>query len=157
MLLVLIFAGFSLACASEETNLVAMRDSPSTKIVAASSNLKVVVRIDTRVVGDHDPRLPMCAGTTHPCSGVERLRITVNGRPLFVPVSSFFDLADLRNGQITFSGGHANLLLNGGDASESYSVKIQFNASRVLSRAVFSVSTPEEPLQETIYHEVVLD
>lgn len=155
--MVLMLAGSSLACAGEKTNSTTMRDSPSARIVASSSKLKVAVNITTGIVSGHDPRLPMCAGTTHPCRGVEHLQITVNGRQLFVPTSLFFDLADLRNGQITFSGSDAILLLRGGDASESYGVKIRFNANRVLTRTLFSAITPDEPLQETTYHEVVLD
>jgi hypothetical protein len=134
-----------------------MRDSPSARIVASSSKLKVAVSIVTRIVDSHDPRLPMCAGTTHPCRGIERFQITVNGRSLFVPTSLFFDLADLRNGQVTFAGSDAILLLTGGDASESYGVKIRFNAERVLARTLFSALSPDEPLQETTYHEVALD
>lgn len=49
------------------------------------------------------------------------------------------------------------LLLNGGDASESYGVKIRFNARRVISRTVVSSLDADKPLEETTYHEVVLD
>lgn len=157
VIFLMMLVGSSLAWAGDKASPVAMRDSPSTQIVASSGKLKVVVRIDTGIIGGHDPRLLMCRGTTHPCRGVERLQITANRQSLFVPVSSFFDLADLRAGKITFSGDEATLLLDGGDASESYSVKIRFNENRVISRALFSEISPDTPLQETSYHEVVLD
>lgn len=127
------------------------------RIVANSSKFNVAVSVSTKIVGSDDPRRPMCAGTTHPCRGVERLQITVNKRSLFVPTSLFFDLADLSSGQMNISGNEIILLLKGGDASESYGVKIRFNADRVLARTLFSSLSPDEPLQETIYHEVALD
>jgi hypothetical protein len=115
------------------------------------------VNITTRIVGADDPRIGACAGTTHACRGVQRLRIAVNEQPLFIPTSLFFDLADLRKGQIAFEGKDAILLLIGDDASESYNVKIRFNANRVLARTLYGGIAPDEPVQETVYHEVVLD
>lgn len=155
--LILMFMGTSLARAGEDVSSTAMRDRPSVRVVGRSDKLNVVVNITTALVSGHDPRLPMCAGTTNPCRGVERLQIVVNGRDLFVPVSSFFDLSDLRDGKIVISGNEAVLSLKGGDASESYQVNIKFNGGRVISRALFSMLTPGEPLQETTYHEVFLD
>lgn len=156
-ILILMVMGSSLAQASDEASSTPMRDRPSVRMVGNSAKLNVVVNIVTELVSGRDPRLPMCAGTTHPCRGVEHLQITVNDRNLFVPVSAFLDISDLREGIITFSGNEATLSLRGGDASESYLVNIRFNENRVLTRALFSMLTPDEPLQETTYHEVVID
>jgi len=43
-----------------------------------------------------------------------------------------------------FSGSDAVSLLNSGDASESYHVKIRFNSNRLLARALFNTLTPED-------------
>ena len=134
-----------------------LRDRPTARIVATSPKLSASVEIKTDIIGRDDPRAPMCAGTTHPCRGVQRLAIKANGNALFVPTSVFFDLADLRKGQITFAGGQATLRLVGGDASETYNVQIVFDASRVIRRSLSSGLTDDEPLQETDYHDVVLE
>jgi hypothetical protein len=80
----------------------------------------------------------------------------VNGNPLFVPRSVFCDLADLNKAEIKASESQSILTLYGGDASESYIAKIEFDATQVKRRTLSSGMSPDKPLQETIYHIVVV-
>jgi hypothetical protein len=65
-------------------------------------------------------------------------------------------LADLNTAEIGIGATETMLTLNGGDASESYFVKITFDAERVKSRRLFSSIAPNKPLQETTYQLVII-
>lgn len=97
-----------------------------------------------------------CTYSKYPCSIVDRLGITVNGRSLFVPRSAFCDLADLTRAEIKVSDSQAVLVLHGGDASESYIVRITFDSAGVIRRTFSSATSPALLLQETDYHTQVL-
>jgi hypothetical protein len=134
-----------------------------TVIVGTAGRLKVEVRIKAHEVPigkPSDPRPtaiePSCTYSKYPCSIVDRLDITVNGKPLFVPRSAFCCLADLNTAEIIAIEKGAILTLNGGDASESYIAKIEFNATDVKRRILSSATEPSQPLEETIYHVVVV-
>jgi len=147
------------AWAGEQPADVVMRDRSSTQIAAVSDKRKVVVRIDTQVVGDDDPRSESCKGTTRPCRGVRDIQIMIDQTPLPVPISAYWDLGDLRSGRLRFSRQNDDVFLElkGGDASESFGVTIRFNRNRVISRKLFSMISPEQPLEETQYHQVGID
>ena len=87
-----------------------------------------------------------------PCSAVKGIEILVNKTRIPVPRSAFADLADLTEAEIHAVQEMYTLVLEGGDASESYKVKIEFNARGVLRREVFAGEFPDKPIQETIYH-----
>ncbi len=95
-----------------------------------------------------------CTYSRYPCSVVDRLQITVNGNALFIPRSAFCDLADLNDAEIVSGTNGLILRLGGGDASEAYIVKIEFDGTRVTRRTLSSGTLPNKPLQETIYHAV---
>lgn len=97
-----------------------------------------------------------CTYSKYPCSIVDHVKILWNGRALFVPRSAFSDLADLGNAELEVSEKGSVLTLYGGDASESYIAKVEFNASRVKRRTLASGMSPSKPLQETIYYVVTL-
>jgi hypothetical protein len=105
--------------------------------------------------GRPDVILSNCTYSKYPCSVVDRLQIVVNGNPLFVPRSAFADLADLNNAEIEGSKNGWVLRLGGGDASETYIVRIEFDGAQVTRRTVSSGTLPNKPMQETIYHRVV--
>jgi len=86
-----------------------------------------------------------------PVRVVQSLRITVNGRALFVPRSVYSDLSEVRSAELTVSKLDGQLTVRGGDASESYFVRIDFNAQALLSRSLYSSLTPSAPMQQTRY------
>jgi hypothetical protein len=93
-----------------------------------------------------------CTMSRIPCSVVDGLDITAAGERVFVPRSVFADLADVNDASLSLQKSSYVLLLTGGDASETYTVKILFNRKRVTFRSVTNGEFPEHPLQETIYH-----
>jgi len=93
-----------------------------------------------------------CTMSRIPCSVVDGVEIEVAGEPLFVPRSAFSDLSDLSTAKVSVNKGKYALTLVGGDASESYVVKIVFSRKRVTYRSLTSSEFPEHPLQETFYH-----
>jgi hypothetical protein len=86
-----------------------------------------------------------------PCSVVDGLEITIGGKSVFIPRSVFADLSDVNDAKVIMQKGAYVLLLTGGDASESYIVKIVFDSQRVIYRSVTSGEFQQHPLQETFY------
>ena len=132
-------------------------------MVAKSSKLSVQVKIITHEVqiGEPSDKRPdvirlSCTYSRYPCSIVDSIIITVNGKPIIVPRSLFCDLADLNTAEIQIEESESILTLNGGDASESYLVKIDFDERQVKRKRLYSKMSPNEPLQETTYHIVTL-
>lgn len=61
---------------------------------------------------------------------------------------------DLSSAKIDLGPKDGSLILQGGDASESYNVRIRFNKNRVLSREIFVGTSQDDLLEETTYHAV---
>jgi hypothetical protein len=97
-----------------------------------------------------------CTYSKYPCSVVDSLSVNVNEKSLFVPRSAFADLADLTKAEIKQDHNGAILVLYGGDTSESYVAKIEFDSTQVKQRTLVSAISPDEPLQETVYHATTL-
>lgn len=134
-----------------------------TVVVAKSAKFSVQAKIATheRQIGQPSDQEPdvirsSCTHSRYPCSIVDAIDIAVNDKSIFVPRSVFCDLADLNTAQIQIGQKESTLTLKGGDASESYIVKIFFDGGRVNRRVVASGMLPDRPLQETIYHRRVL-
>jgi hypothetical protein len=87
---------------------------------------------------------------------VDGIEIAVSSKPITVPRSVFCDLADLNSAEIRIEQNELILTLTGGDASESYIVKIVFDTEHVKRKTLSSGMIPNEPLQETTYQRGVL-
>jgi|SRR6185437_2489374 len=157
-------------CIALATMNVAQADQASTKVApegetlvetgAGKSTVQVKIKTHEMQIGKpSDPRPAViesnCTYSKYPCSIVDQIGITVEGNPLFVPRSAFADLADLNRAEIKAAKNGWVLTLDGGDASEGYIVKIDFDATRIKLRTMSSGTLPNKPLQETIYHLVV--
>jgi len=136
-----------------------------TIISASAKGLTVQVKIDTheQQIGkssDPPPRVvdSNCTYSRYPCSIVDQLEIIVNGATIFVPRSSFCDLADLNNAVITFNnGGSVQLRLEAGDGAEGTIVTIAFDSNQVRRRTVASGESAKRLLQDTRYYAVTSD
>ncbi len=149
-------------CAYASQPMTPVTSQGETLIAATAGKLNVQVKIKTHEVqigkpSDGRPLVTQfsCTYSKYPCGIVDRIEITVDGNPLFIPRSVFCDLADLnkaviKKGKKGKKG--AILTLYGGDASESYIVKIEFDASDVKRRILSSAMSPDQPLQETTYY-----
>jgi len=133
-------------------------------IIAASSHevkVEVEVRTHEAQIGKPSDKRPdivtsSCTYSRYPCSIVDLIDITVNGKPIIVPRSVFSDLADLNDGEIRIGRKESVLTITGGDASESYIAKIRFNSKRVTGLYLFDGESGKK-LQETTYYQVVVD
>ncbi len=135
-----------------------------TVVSASAGKLTVQVIIKTHEVqigkpSDTRPAVidSNCTYSRYPCSIVDQLGIVVNGTALFVPRSSFCDLADVNKAEIRFGEKGVFLRLDGGDGAESFIVKIEFDKTRVKRRTVAAGEAADQLLQETNYHAVVFD
>lgn len=88
---------------------------------------------------------------------VQSLKIKVNGRKIFVPRSAFADLFWVGTAELTAAKSKGSLTVNGGDASESYHVRIEFDARAVRSRSKYSGLIPDKPVEQTRYFLRVLN
>lgn len=126
------------------------------RIKAATIVIRVVTeekRIGKSFVS-HEDRKSSCTFSRFPCSLVNRLNISVDGRNIFVPRSVFADLSDLSRASLTENEGVFTLKIAAGDASEAYTAVIKFNSKRVMERSVTDPTNTDEVLQQTKYFEV---
>lgn len=135
-----------------------------TIIVADSAKLNVRVKIITHemqigIPSDKRPDVIRsgCTYSRYPCSVVDYIDISVGGKPLFIPRSVFCDLSDLNTADVRIDQKKSILTLTGGDASESYIVKIEFDTERVKRRSKYwSEYSKDEPSEETSYQDQIL-
>lgn len=132
-------------------------ETPQVSLVGASGSTKVAVAIST-VVGKTADVVPDAEPGQFPpeLRVVKALSIQVNGKPILVPRSAYVDLVWVRSARLTVRARGGELLIRGGDASESYSMKLTFDWSRVRTRAVYSPLAPATPLEESRYHGVAM-
>jgi hypothetical protein len=135
-----------------------------TVIDAKSAKFNVRVKIVTHQVNvgkpsDERPKVirSACTYSHYPCSIVDRLEIAVNGKSVPVPCSVLCSVtADLNTAEVKIEQNKAILTLDGGDASESYIVKIEFNKEMVTRLVESAGEAPDQPVVETTYHRVTI-
>lgn len=156
-------AMLAMTCASTVQASTRVAESGETRVAATSRKLKVQVQLKTHEVQINQPNGGKLAGiemnctySRFPCSIVDMVQITVNNHPLYVPRSAFCDLADLNTAEVQANEKESILTLRGGDASEAYIVKIEFDETHVERRTLSSEMSPDQPLQQTIYYVVVV-
>lgn len=142
------------AAASENTKPIAPKGN--TIITATSKGMNIKIEIGTHRLIVNKEKLYenkiRCGSGQSSCGVVDYLRIIVNSKSIIVPRSVYCDLSDLTTAEVEIGSTGAVLILEGGDASESYIVKIEFNAHRVTKRLGYSGEIPDEPTQETVYY-----
>lgn len=127
-------------------------------VTSAFGKTQVSVKITThdedigKPSGERPQRiLSSCTYSRFPCSPVDFLEISVNGNPLFVARSVYADLADVAEASLRQNKkGQFVLTLNGGDASESYTVEVTFDQNLVRERT-FASNEARKVMQKTIY------
>lgn len=91
-----------------------------------------------------------CTYSRFPCNQVSNLKIWVAGKKLFVPRSVFADRADVGSMSVTSEASMNVLTLDGGDASEGYTLKVFFDAGHIKKRELYDVES-NSLLQVTTY------
>jgi hypothetical protein len=131
-----------------ETLVVGMLNKSPVRVKITTHEIKIGKPSNKRPEKIHSS----CTYSRYPCSTVDGLEITVNNKSLYVARSVFCDLADLNIASLSVEQQKIILTLTGGDASESYIVKIVFDENQVTKRTFLSAILPDEPLQETTYY-----
>ena len=150
------YASLTLVPDKYPSYLIPVKSQGETLITTTLGKLHVQVKIKVHEVqiGKRPSVIQSnCTYSRRVCSIVDRIEISVNSNPLIIPRSVFSDLADLGKAIIKKDKKGAILILYGGDASESYNVKIEFDADDVRKRVLTSGINPGYPLEETIYHD----
>jgi hypothetical protein len=73
-----------------------------------------------------------CTKSRNPCSIVDSIGISYNGRAVFIPFMVYCSLSDLSRGDLFVENERCYLKLQGGDASESYCARIDFDSTAVI-------------------------
>ncbi len=154
---VLLATAAHLAAAQQDTHVTS---SGETALALGSKNSGVRVTISTHEVQNGIPSKPVkpkhssCTMSRHPCSVVDSIVVTANGKKLFIPRSVFCDLADVNTASLKTAEHGWVLALVGGDASESYGLTIEFDAQHI-SRRTLTDGESGQKLQETKYYQAV--
>lgn len=123
---------------------------------AGDHQVRVNIRADQFDIGKPSDGIPTvrknsCTYSRYPCSLVQDIEIFVGSAKIFVPRSSYADLSDLSSARIISKKGTMVLVLNGGDASESYAVKLFFNDEHIYRRLLYPSGVGSEPTEDTKY------
>jgi hypothetical protein len=95
-----------------------------------------------------------CTYSRYPCSLVDSLVLRVGRHPVSVPRSAFGDLSDVSEAKLAQTArGRFTLTMTGGDASESYVVKLTFDRERVIDRTVVD-SEANAVAEHTVYYDL---
>ncbi len=165
LIIVLVSSLLAVNSYAEETQRASLIASAGESTISASEgNVTVRVKIKTRKVqiGRPDDKRPFYVPSTCTyaltCNVVSDISIAVNGKKIFIPHSLVSDMAMLTAAEIRFEKQNIVLLIDEGDASESYFIKIEFDNKRVKSMNVYAdkTMTSDQLLSETTYHLVVV-
>jgi hypothetical protein len=91
------------------------------------------------------------AETSRPESIVTAIEIGVGPNTVFVPLSSYADLANPRSISLQGKGPAYRLSISGGDASVAYEAVLTFTKSYVTRRRVMNSSFPDSAWEESRY------
>lgn len=130
----------------------------NTVLTEKSGKLSVSVEFHTREIdiGKPSKKKPSppqynCTNSRFPCSVVDSIVILVNDSPLWIPKSIICGMTDLNRAELDVQGKEILLGISGGDASESYLVKIKFDKDRVLNKQFYSALDSSHMLEEINY------
>ena len=127
------------------------------KAHSAMWSVKVIFKTHTVNIGKPSDALPShriwpCTYSRYPCSPVDHLTISVNGKALYVPPIVLFGLADVNTAELRLTAKAVTLVLTGGDASEAYITRITFDRRHVRRVTWAPGEASDQILQETIFH-----
>jgi hypothetical protein len=132
--------------------------SDVTVLSSAAAGFEVKVTLLSRTVGSVDV-FPDAEPGQFPehFRVVKSLKINVNGDDIVVPYNAYADLFWVSTAQLVVSESEGVLTVSGGDASEGYDVRIEFDGAAIRLRSLYGLGSSDEPLQQTRYFLRVLE
>jgi hypothetical protein len=145
-------------CAYAVNTSVSVSATGNTRLSAVSAEQeKAIVTIETHTLDIGKPSDPVpnkpetnCTYSRYPCSLVDRIDFSVDGKAVFTARSVFADISDINSASLSVVGQVFILSLKCGDASESYEATIKFDDGQVLERTITLPGTGYV-MQETKY------
>lgn len=153
IILIALFVGISGFAPAKE---VATKGITTLSANIKGSRVQVNIRTYQLDIGKPSDGIPtvrenICTYSKYPCSPVQGIDIFVGSAKIFVPKSSFADLSDLSSARLFAKSGSMILVLDGGDASESYTVKLFFNGEHIYRRLLYPSGGVGEPTEDAKY------
>lgn len=137
-------------CALAQTPIAQSED---TSLLAVSDNMKVSVLIRAATRNSESSCVFQGGRRSNKklTTILHKLKISANEKALFVPLSVYADLIDPRQADIKIDGSEGILSIYGGDGSDSYFIRVYFDATKIYRRLYYSALIPNEPTQDTSY------
>jgi hypothetical protein len=142
--------GFQFATGTSGSDQIARSgDSSLRKVVG---NKTIVVEFHTFIAKTSDPWFPPEFEGYNELSFVQHIRITVDGKTIWVPRSAYLDLFDAHAAAILFEQDLFVLSIAGADGGDAYQVHVYFDSKRVIRRAFYGLEfSTKKPSEETTY------
>lgn len=85
---------------------------------------------------------------------ISALSVSLSGKKVYIPISSFSNLGNPHKIQIEDyrNDGDMNFTITGGDAATAYIAKFEVNHGKLSKRTILSGEFPEDVTEETVYH-----
>lgn len=155
LLLLALFSVSFVVCAESAVPI----NEGATTLSSTAAGRKVVVTLTSRLLRSAD-----VIANAEPGQFPERflvvqsLKVQVSGTEIVVPHSAYADLAWVAHAKLKVAKPRSTLTISGGDASESYSAKIEFDGKAVRLRRLYGNEYSETlPTEETKYFLRVLN
>ncbi len=98
-----------------------------------------------------------CTSSRTPCVLTSQIKLLDGTSEVFVPRGAYADLGDIFSAELTMSNGLFVLTIRGGDASEAYIAKLEFNKDRVIRRTLYSAEDTGHPVEVSQFFMVSSD
>ena len=82
--------------------------------------------------------------------------VKVAGQDLVVPRTVYSGMFNVLKVSVLGKGANPIIVIEGGDGSESYTIRLGFDGERILDRTLYGGTSPDEMLEKTRYFRVVV-
>lgn len=127
--------------------------SSGTTTVTMSVNgkeLKALIQtmvVPKAAISSPEQQFAQCTSSRIPCILTSEIKLLDGASEVFVPRRAYADLGDIFSAELTMSNGLFVLTIRGGDASEAYIAKLEFNKDRVIRRTLYSAEGTAHPVE----------
>lgn len=129
-----------------ETVIAAHLNKDSVRVTIITSKLESERQINRR-----DSFMPTTCLHLTECFKVDNINVSVNGREIIFPKSILWNLSNLNRGKVVIEKEQMMLLLDGGDASSGYCLKLDFDDKRIIRKTIYD-TIDMNAIEEIIYH-----